>query len=131
MTLKLKLIVFAIIAIAIIAFTICIFVYISNLNNKITDLNVKITEQQNEIQSLNCQIDSLEKNVESFIETINVTNTYIENLEKAKQEESNVKQEIYNTVINDPDTKEWYDEPLPDALLQVLMRETEDLTCND
>lgn len=131
MTLKIKLIIAAIIVLVTIVTVISIFVYINSLNNKITDLNVTVAEQQNEIQALNCQIDSLEKNVESFRETINITNDYIENIEKVRQEEMNVKQEVYETIVEDPVAKEWYDEPLPNSLLDILMKETNDLTCNN
>lgn len=131
MTLKIKLIIGAVIALAVIVTIISVFVYISHLNNKITDLNVTLAEQQNEIQALNCQIDSLEKNVESFRETINITNDYIENIEKVRQEEMTTKQEVYETIVEDPVAKEWYDEPLPNSLLDILMKETNDLTCNN
>jgi hypothetical protein len=131
MTLKIKLILAAIIVLVTVVTVISIFVYINSLNNKITDLNVTVAEQQNEIQALNCQIDSLEKNVESFRETINITNDYIENIEKVRQEEMNVKQEVYETIVEDPVAKEWYDEPLPNSLLDILMKETNDLTCNN
>lgn len=130
MTLKIKLIIGAVIALAVIVTIISVFVYISHLNNKITDLNVTLAEQQNEIQALNCQIDSLEKNVESFRETINITNDYIENIEKVRQEEMTTKQEIYETIVEDPVAKEWYDEPLPDSLIQVLLKNSEDIMCN-
>ena len=131
MTLKIKLIIAAIIVLVTIVTVVSIFVYINHLNNKITDLNVTIAEQSNQIDALNCQIDSLEKNVESFRETINITNDYIENLEKVRLEEMNVKQEVYETIVEDPAAKEWYDEQLPDSLLQILMKETNELTCTD
>lgn len=131
MTLKIKLIIAAIIVLVTVVTVVSIFVYISHLNNKITDLNVTIAEQSNQIDALNCQIDSLEKNVESFRETINITNDYIENLEKVRLEEMNVKQEVYETIVEDPAAKEWYDEQLPDSLLQILMKETNELTCTD
>lgn len=130
MSLKIKVILAAIIILVTIVMTVSVFVYINSLNNKITDLNVTLAQQQNEIQALNCQIDSLEKNVESFRETINITNNYIENLEKVKAEEADIKEEIYEAVIEDPETKEWYEEELPPSLLEILMKETNDLTCN-
>lgn len=131
MTLKIKVILAAIIILLTIVMTVSVFVYISHLNNKITDLNVTLAEQQNEIQALNCQIDSLEKNVESFRETINITNEYIENIEKVRLEEMNVKQEVYETIVDDPTAKEWYDEELPTSLLDILMKETNNLTCDN
>lgn len=131
MTSKIKLIIGAVISLAVIAAIISVFVYISNLNNKITDLNVTLTEQRNEIQALNCQIESLEKNVESFRETINITNDYIKNIEKIRKEETATKQEVYETIVKDQDAKDWYDEPLPNSLVDIIMNETNDLVCSD
>ena len=131
MTSKIKLIICAVISLAVIAAIISVFVYINNLNNKVTDLNVTLTEQRNEIQALNCQIESLEKNVESFRETISITNDYIENIEKVHQKETTTKQEVYDTIVKDQVAKNWYDEPLPNSLVDIIMNETSDLVCSD
>ena len=131
MTSKIKLIICAVISLAVIAAIISVFVYINNLNNKVTDLNVTLTEQRNEIQALNCQIESLEKNVESFRETISITNDYIENIEKVHQKETTTKQEVYDTIVKDQVAKNWYDERLPNSLVDIIMNETNDLVCSD
>ena len=131
MTSKIKLIIGAVISLAVIAAIISVFVYINNLSNKVTDLNVTLTEQRNEIQALNCQIESLEKNVESFRETINITNDYIKNIEKIRKEETATKQEVYETIVKDKVAKDWYDESLPNSLVDIIMNETSDLVCSD
>lgn len=131
MTSKIKFIICAVISLAVIAAIISVFVYINNLNNKVTDLNVTLTEQRNEIQALNCQIESLEKNVESFRETISITNDYIENIEKVHQKETNTKQEVYDTIVKDQVAKDWYDERLPNSLVDIIVNETSDLVCSD
>ena len=131
MTSKIKLIVCAIISLAVIISIISVFVYINHLNSKINDLNVTLADQRNEIKALNCQIDSLEKNVESFRETINITNDYIENIEKIRQEETTTKQEVYETIVKDHVAKDWYDEPLPNSLVDVIVNETNNLVCSD
>ena len=131
MTSKIKLIIGAAISLAVIAAIISVFVYISHLNSKINDLNVTLAEQRNEIQALNCQIDSLEKNVESFRETINITNDYIKNIEKIRKEETATKQEVYETIVKDQDAKDWYDESLPNSLVDIIMNETNNLVCSD
>lgn len=113
----------------IITSVICVYVYVDRLNDKITDLNVTITEQKNEIQYLNCQIESLEKNAESFRETINITNDYISNIEKAREEEINTKQEVYQEIINDPAAKEWYEQSIPTNLVNVLLRDSNGGMC--
>ena len=131
MTSKIKLIIGAVISLAVIAAILSVFVYISNLNNKITDLNVTLAEQRDEIKALNCQIDSLKNNVESFRETINITNDYIENIEKIRKEEITTKQEVYKTIVEDQASKDWYDEPLPNSLVDIIMNETNNLVCSD
>lgn len=131
MTSKIKLIICAVISLAVIAAIISVFVYISHLNSKITDLNVTLADQRNEIQSLNCKIESLENNVESFRETINITNDYIEKIEKVRQEETTTKQEVYETIVKDQVAKDWYDERLPNSLVGIIMNETSDLVCSD
>ena len=131
MTSKIKLIICAIIALAVIAAIISVFVYINNLNSKITDLNVTLADQRNEIKALNCKIESIEKNVESFRETINITNDYIENIEKIRKEETTTKQEVYGTIVKDQVAKDWYNEHLPNSLVDIIMNETSDLVCSD
>lgn len=131
MTSKIKLIICAIIALAVIAAIISVFVYINNLNNKVTDLNATLSDQRNEIQALNCKIESIEKNVESFRETISITNNYIENIEKVHREEITTKQEVYETIVKDPAAKDWYNESLPNSLVGIIMNETSDLVCSD
>ena len=131
MTSKIKLIVCAIISLAVIISIISVFVYINNLNSKITDLNVTLADQRNEIQALNCKIESIEKNVESFRETISITNNYIENIEKVHREEISTKKEVYETIVEDPAAKDWYDEPLPNSLVDIIMNKTSDLVCSD
>lgn len=131
MTSKVKLIIWAIIALAVIASIISVFVYINNLNNKVTDLNATLADQRNEIKALNCKIESIEKNVESFRETISITNNYIENIEKVHREEITTKQEVYETIVKDPAAKDWYNEPLPNSLAGIIMNETSDLVCSD
>lgn len=131
MSLKVKLIIAAIIILISVTSVISIFVYISHLNNKITDLSVTIAEQNNQIEALNCQIDSLEKNVESLHETINITNDYISSVEKAREDEMNTKEEVLQTVINDPEAEDWYSEPIPQSLIDVLLRESDSMVCND
>lgn len=129
-SLKVKTIAAAIVLFFVIGSVVGVICYIKHLNTKITDLSVTIAEQKNEIASLRCQIDSLEKNIDSLNETINITNDYISSIEKIRENEISTKQEIYNEVINDPLVKSWYDEELPSALIDVLLRNSGGL-CED
>lgn len=129
-SLKVKIIAAAIVLLFVIESVVCVICYIKHLNAKITDLSVTIAEQKNEIASLRCQIDSLEKNIDSLNETINITNDYISSIEKIRENEISTKQEVYNEVINDPLVKSWYDEEIPSALIDVLLRNSGGL-CED
>lgn len=129
MSTKVKLVIAAIIILLTIASVAGILIYIDHLNDRISDLNVTVSEQQNEISSLNCQIESLENNIESFRETINITNEYISNIEKVKEDEINKKEEIYQTIINDDSAKEWYNEEIPASISNLL--HSNDWLCED
>lgn len=128
---KVKIIAAAVAAIALVTSVICLYVYINNLNNKVTDMSVTISDQKKVIDDLNCQINALEMNVESFRETINITNDYIASIEKIRAEESSTKQEIYQEVINDPEAKSWYDESIPQSILDALARNANNRMCED
>lgn len=131
MTINIRLVFIALTIIAVVVTTVCTFIYIGHLNKEIKDLNVTLSEQSNRIDELNCQIGSLEKHIDSFKETVAITNSYIENLEKAHAEEALVKQDVFNTVTNDPNAKEWYEEEMPSSLIEILLRESKDLTCSN
>lgn len=131
MSLKVKIILIVIAIIIIVTSIICSFVYVSHLNSEIKDLNVLITEQHNEIQSLHCQIDSLEKDIDSMHETINITNDFISNLETIHEEENNLKQDIYQEIINDEESHDWYNTPVAPGLIDLLIKNSNDMTCID
>ena len=87
-----------------------------------------VNEQNNEIQSLHCQIDSLEKNVESMHETINITNDFISGLETIHNNESVIKDEIYQEVINNEESQNWFNQEIPDGILSILLN-NQNSTC--
>lgn len=128
---KVKLIIAAIIILISVASVICIYVYINHLNSKIADLSVVVAEQKNEIDALNCQIDSLEKNVESVKNTLDITNDYISNIEKLRNDEANKKQEIYEEVMKDEESQQWYSQAIPDPIISILLRDNSDIMCED
>lgn len=131
MSLKIKIILIAITIIAVITSIICLFIYIGSLNNDISDLNVIITEQRNEIQSLHCQMDSLEKDVDSMHETINITNDFISNIEIIHETEDSIKEDIYDEVMNNEESQDWYNTPISPGILDILMNNTSGEMCVD
>lgn len=131
MSTNVKIIISVVIVLIAIVGTICIFVYISHLNNKISDLSVTIENQSNEISRLQCNIDSLESEVSTLHETINITNNYISNIEKAKSDEDAVKQAIYEEVISNEETRDWFNEKLPARIINLINDANNDGMCKD
>lgn len=127
---KVKLIAVIVSALIIVASVICLFVYINKLNNKIADLNVTVSEQESQIGQLNCNIQSLEKNLESVYATMNITNEYIDSLKQIHDNETTSKQEIYNEIITNEESKDWYNTPIPDGILSIMSDDT-DLMCEN
>lgn len=127
---KVKLIVAIVSALIIVASVICLFVYINKLNNKIVDLNTTVSEQESQIGQLNCNIQSLEKNLESVYATMNITNEYIDSLKQIHDNETTSKQEIYNEIITNEESKDWYNTPIPDGILSIMYDDT-DIMCEN
>lgn len=127
---KVKLIVAIVSTLIIVASVICLFVYINKLNNKIADLNVTVSAQESQIGQLNCNIQSLEKNLESVYATMNITNEYIDSLKQIHDNETTSKQEIYNEIITNEESKDWYNTPIPDGILSIMSDDT-DLMCEN
>lgn len=131
MSTKVKIIIIAAAALFIIAFVISFFIYVNYLNNKVTELETVTIEQNNTIEALQNNIDSLKSNLESYHETINVINSYIENVEKLKSDESAIKQAVYEEVISNPDSLEWFNEKLPDNIASIINDRAADGMCNN
>ena len=127
---KVKLVAVIVSALIIVTSIVCLFVYINKLNNKIADLNVTVSEQESQIDQLNCNIQSLEKNLESVYATMNITNEYIDSLKQIHDNETTTKQEIYNEIITNEESKDWYNTPIPDGILSVISDDT-DLMCEN
>lgn len=130
LTTKIKIILAAVAALIIIVSVICVYAYISKLNKTISDMSVTIAEQKNEIDSLNRNIESLEKNIDSLHNTINITSDYIENLKQIHSDESIVKQAIYEEVMSDPVSGDWYHQELPENILKIIA-DSNDKLCNE
>lgn len=120
MSLKAKLIIAAIIFVVIVTSVISVYVYINSLNKTINEMSVTITNQANEIESLKCNIESLNKEIESLDNVIAVTDDYISSINQIKDEDTSVKQAIYEQVISNEEVKDWFSETLPDDLLAII-----------
>ena len=130
MSSKIKLIAVVVSAFIIITSIVCLFVYINKLNNEIADLNVTVSEQESQIDQLHCNIQSLEKNLESVYATMSITNEYIDSLKQIYDNETTTKQEIYDEIITNEESKDWYNTPIPDGILSIMSDDI-DFMCED
>ena len=131
MNIKVKIIIAVIVVLIIVVSVTGLFVYINHLNNKISDLNVTIDEQSHVIETLQNEVDSLNTNLIVYHETLNTISDYIENVEKLKSNDSAVKQAIYEEVISNPESMEWFNEKLPDNIASIINDRAADGMCNN
>ena len=127
---KVKLVAVIVAALIIVTSIVCLFVYINKLNNEIADLNVTVSEQESQIDLLNCNIQSLVKNLESVYATMNITNEYIDSLKQIHDNETTTKQEIYDEIITNEESKDWYNTPIPDGIFFFFSDDT-DFMCEN
>ena len=128
---KIKLIIAAVVSLVIIVSIAGLFIYINSLNNKISELEANSVEQMHTIETLQSDIDSLNTNITVYHETLNTISDYIENLEKLKLNDSAVKQAIYEEVISNPETMEWFNEKIPDNLISIINDRAANGMCNN
>lgn len=131
MSTKVKIIIAVIVVLIIVASVTGLFVYINHLNNKICDLNVTVDEQSHVIETLQNEVDSLNTNLIVYHETLSTISDYIENVEKLKSNDSAIKQAIYEEVISNPESMEWFNEKLPDNIISIINDRAADGMCNN
>jgi len=131
MSTKVKIIIAVIVVLISIASVVGLFVYINHLNNKISDLNVTVDAQSHVIETLQNEVDSLNTNLIVYHETLNTISDYIENVEKLKSNDSAIKQAIYEEVISNPESMEWFNEKLPDNIISIINDRAADGMCNN
>ena len=128
---KIKLIIAAVVSLIIVVSIAGLFIYINSLNSKISELEANSVEQMHTIETLQNDIDSLNTSIAVYHETLNTVSDYIENLEKLKLNDSAVKQAIYEEVISNPETMEWFNEKIPDNLISTINDRAANGMCNN
>lgn len=131
MSTKVKIIVAVVIVLVLVVFTAGLFIYINHLNNKITELETVTVEQSHTIETLQSNIDDLNSNLESYHATLVTISDYMSDVEKLKSSESAIKQAIYEEVISNPDSLEWFNEKLPDNIISIINDRAADGMCNN
>lgn len=131
MSTKIKIIITVIISLIIVVSVICLFVYINYLNNKISELETITIEQAHTIEVLQNNINTLNINLNTYHETLNTVSDYIESIEQFKSNDSAVKQAIYEEVLSNPESMDWFNEKLPDDLISIINDRAADGMCNN
>lgn len=131
MSTKVKIIIAVVIALVLVVFTAGLFIYINHLNNKITELETITVEQSHTIETLQSNIDDLNSNLESYHATLVTISDYMSDVEKLKSNESAIKQAVYEEVISNPDSLEWFNERLPDHIISTINDRAADGMCNN
>ena len=131
MSTKIKIIITVIISLIIVVSVICLFVYINHLNNKISELETITIEQAHTIEVLQNNINTLNINLNTYHETLNTVSDYIESIEQFKSNDSAVKQAIYEEVLSNPESMDWFNEKLPDDLISIINDRAADGMCNN
>lgn len=131
MSTKIKIIITVIISLIIVVSVICLFVYINHLNNKINELEITTIEQVHTIEVLQNNVDTLNTNLNTYHETLNTVSDYIESIEQFKSNDSAVKQAIYEEVLSNPESMDWFNEKLPDNIISIINDRAADGMCNN
>lgn len=131
MSTKIKIIITVIISLIIVVSVICLFVYINHLNNKINELEITTIEQAHTIEVLQNNINTLNINLNTYHETLNTVSDYIESIEQFKSNDSAVKQAIYEEVLSNPESMDWFNEKLPDNIISTINDRAADGMCNN
>ena len=119
------------IVIVVVIYIITVMGIIDNLKNEIKTLTATVTQQDNEIRLLNNNITTLQKNISAITETINITNDYILKIENYRKDESTKKDKIRNAVVNNEETRNWYQSALPADIVNIINDAAKSGMCKD
>lgn len=119
------------IVIVVVIYIITVMGIIDNLKNEIKTLTATVTQQDNEIRLLNNNITTLQKNISAITETVNITNDYILKIESYRKDESTKKDKIYDAVVNNEETRNWYQSALPADIVNIINDAAKSGMCKD
>lgn len=119
------------IVIVVVIYIITVMGIIDNLKNEIKTLTATVTQQDNEIRLLNNNITALQKNISAITETVNITNDYILKIENYRKVESTKKDKIYDAVVNNEETRNWYQSALPADIVNIINDAAKSGMCKD
>lgn len=119
------------IVIVVVIYIITVMGIIDNLKNEIKTLTATVTQQDNEIRLLNNNITTLQKNISAITETVNITNDYILKIENYRKDESTKKDKIRDAVVNNEETRNWYQSALPADIVNIINDAAKSGMCKD
>lgn len=119
------------IVIVVVIYIITVMGIIDNLKNEIKTLTATVTQQDNEIRLLNNNITTLQKNISAITETVNITNDYILKIENYRKDEATKKDKIRDAVVNNEETRNWYQSALPADIVNIINDAAKSGMCKD
>ena len=119
------------IVIVVVIYIITVMGIIDNLKNEIKTLTATVTQQDNEIRLLNNNITTLQKNISEITETVNITNDYILKIENYRKDESTKKDKIHDVVVNNEESRNWYQSALPADIVNIINDAAKSGMCKD
>lgn len=119
------------IVIVVVVYIVTVMGIIDNLKCEIKTLTTTVTQQDNEIRLLNNNITTLQKNISAITETVNITNDYILKIENYRKDESTKKDKIYDAVVNNEETRNWYQSALPADIVNIINDAAKSGMCKD
>lgn len=119
------------IVIVVVVYIVTVMGIIDNLKCEIKTLTTTVTQQDNEIRLLNNNITTLQKNISAITETVNITNDYILKIENYRKDESTKKDKVYDAVVNNEETRDWYQSALPADIVNIINDAAKSGMCKD
>ena len=119
------------IVIVVVIYIVTVMGIIDNLNGEIKTLTATVTQQDNEIRLLNNNITTLQKNISAITETINITNDYILKTESFRKKEAVKKDKVYDAVVKNEETRDWYQSALPADIINIINDATKSGMCKN
>lgn len=117
---------FAKITILVIIIVLCVFICIQrfkmkSLNKDIDKLNTAVLEKNAMIDDLNRQINLQKFEIDTLSKGMSIVDDYHSKTEDVLNDASEFKKEIIEEAMSKEDSKEWWDTPIPDNVLDMLI----------
>lgn len=108
----------SIILLLIVILIMSISLYISN--KKIENLKEVNDNLVRELSIIKEQVCEMKLRIDTFKVSEKVTQDYVEKKDKIEDNMNVIKDEVYDAIINDPETCDWWNTSVPDTISSIL-----------